>query len=241
MARRGWRRADDVLNTRSLAEPAAAAPPAPRSGLSVPRCDRPQGFVALTSLKQRRGRRSGSQALAEIRRIYFKTTTRTIDHDFAHAIELLKGLETEDDAREGLGLHGRAGRAAEGVGRRNRPSAARQAARSRAGRAQEAVTTLLVRSTILRRAVIAQHVRHVAVGRQHACRSFSFSRASRFIDSATGVLGFFTSGQRRPSSSSATRGCWRSSAARLPRRCCIFAMLGHLGLGHLRAAEHGRR
>ena len=32
-----------------------------------------------------------------MRRIYFKTTARTIDHDFAHAIELLKGLETEED------------------------------------------------------------------------------------------------------------------------------------------------
>jgi hypothetical protein len=52
-----------------------------------------QGFVALSSLKQ--GLPSNEQALAEIRRIYFSTTARTIDHDFAHAIELLKGLETE--------------------------------------------------------------------------------------------------------------------------------------------------
>ena len=54
---------------------------------------RPQGFVALSSLKQ--GAPSQEQALAEIRRIYFATTARTIDHDFAHAIELLKGLESE--------------------------------------------------------------------------------------------------------------------------------------------------
>lgn len=53
----------------------------------------PQGFVALSSLKQ--GAPSGDRALAEIRRIYFATTARTIDHDFAHAIELLKGLENE--------------------------------------------------------------------------------------------------------------------------------------------------
>jgi hypothetical protein len=53
----------------------------------------PQGFVALSSLKQ--GTPSSEQALAEIRRIYFSTTARTIDHDFAHAIELLKGLEDE--------------------------------------------------------------------------------------------------------------------------------------------------
>jgi hypothetical protein len=55
----------------------------------------PQGFVALSSLKQP-GRPSAEQALAEIRRIYFRTTARTIDHDFAHAIELLKGLDGEE-------------------------------------------------------------------------------------------------------------------------------------------------
>jgi hypothetical protein len=53
----------------------------------------PQGFVSLSALKQ--GAPSLEQALAEIRRIYFSTTARTIDHDFAHAIELLKGLENE--------------------------------------------------------------------------------------------------------------------------------------------------
>ena len=57
----------------------------------------PQGFVALSALKQ--GAPSSEQALAEIRRIYFSTTARTIEHDFAHAIELLKGLENES-ARE---------------------------------------------------------------------------------------------------------------------------------------------
>ena len=31
-----------------------------------------------------------------IRRIYFKTTKKTIDNDFAHAIELLKSLPEED-------------------------------------------------------------------------------------------------------------------------------------------------
>lgn len=53
----------------------------------------PQGFVALSALRQ--GTPSAEQALAEIRRIYFATTARTIDHDFAHAIELLKRLENE--------------------------------------------------------------------------------------------------------------------------------------------------
>ena len=55
----------------------------------------PAGFVSLKSLKQ--GPPDPAAALAEIRRIYFKTTRQTIDHDLAHAIELLKSLPTEDD------------------------------------------------------------------------------------------------------------------------------------------------
>ncbi len=55
----------------------------------------PAGFVSLKSLKQ--GPPDAAAALAEIRRIYFKTTRQTIDHDLAHAIELLKTLPTEDD------------------------------------------------------------------------------------------------------------------------------------------------
>ncbi len=55
----------------------------------------PDGFVPLKSLKQ--GLPDAAAALAEIRRIYFKTTRLTIDHDLAHAIELLKSLPSEDD------------------------------------------------------------------------------------------------------------------------------------------------
>lgn len=55
----------------------------------------PDAFVSLTSLKQ--GPPDTAAAIAEIRRIYFKTTRQTIEHDFAHAIELLKSLPTEDD------------------------------------------------------------------------------------------------------------------------------------------------
>ena len=55
----------------------------------------PDAFVSLTSLKQ--GPPDTGAAIAEIRRIYFKTTRQTIEHDFAHAIELLKALPTEDD------------------------------------------------------------------------------------------------------------------------------------------------
>jgi hypothetical protein len=55
----------------------------------------PDGFVSLTSIKQ--GPPDPHAAIAEIRRIYFKTTRQTIEHDFAHAIELLKSLPTEED------------------------------------------------------------------------------------------------------------------------------------------------
>ena len=53
------------------------------------------GFVSLKSLKQ--GPADAAAALAEIRRIYFKTTRETVDHDFAHAIELLKSLPSEEE------------------------------------------------------------------------------------------------------------------------------------------------
>jgi hypothetical protein len=52
------------------------------------------GFVALKSLKK--GALEPDAALAEIRKIYFNTTRQTIDNDLAHAIELLKGLPTEE-------------------------------------------------------------------------------------------------------------------------------------------------
>ena len=55
----------------------------------------PLGFVALKSIKQ--GPQDPNAALAQIREIYFKTTKRTIEHDIAHAIELLKSLPTEDE------------------------------------------------------------------------------------------------------------------------------------------------
>ncbi|HKE86159.1 MAG TPA: hypothetical protein VKB50_20505, partial [Vicinamibacterales bacterium] len=55
----------------------------------------PSGFVSLKSLKQ--GAPDPTAAIAEIRRIYFKTTRQTINHDFDHAIELLKSLATEEE------------------------------------------------------------------------------------------------------------------------------------------------
>jgi hypothetical protein len=58
--------------------------------------DKPRlGFVALKSIKQ--GPPDPKAALAHIREIYFKTTKRTIEHDLAHAIALLKSLPGEDE------------------------------------------------------------------------------------------------------------------------------------------------
>ena len=58
--------------------------------------DKPdEEFVPLSSL--RGDGRSASEILAEIRRIYFKTTKQTIQHDLAHAIALLKMLPTEEE------------------------------------------------------------------------------------------------------------------------------------------------
>ena len=56
--------------------------------------DKRAAFVSLKSLKQ--GPADPAAALAEIRQIYFKTTKRTIDHDFAHAIDLLRSLPDEE-------------------------------------------------------------------------------------------------------------------------------------------------
>jgi hypothetical protein len=52
------------------------------------------GFVPLKSLTA--GTPAPADALAEIRRIYFATTKKTIEHDLAHAIELLKSLPDEE-------------------------------------------------------------------------------------------------------------------------------------------------
>ena len=57
--------------------------------------DKPaSGFVPLKTVA--RGAPDARSALAEIRQIYFKTSRRTIDNDFAHAIELLKALPDEE-------------------------------------------------------------------------------------------------------------------------------------------------
>ena len=63
-----------------------------------------KGFVPLKSLKQ--GAPAPADALAEIRRIYFATSKKTIDNDFAHAIELLKSLPEEERHRAHVYMEG---------------------------------------------------------------------------------------------------------------------------------------
>ena len=58
------------------------------------------GFVALSSLKKPGAAADPAAALAELRRIYFKTTKKTIDHDFAHAIALLQTMASEEDRQK---------------------------------------------------------------------------------------------------------------------------------------------
>jgi hypothetical protein len=53
------------------------------------------GFVSLGSLKGT-APKSTPEILAEIRRIYFKTSRQTVLNDLAHAIELLKSLPDEE-------------------------------------------------------------------------------------------------------------------------------------------------
>ena len=53
-------------------------------------------FVPLKSLRPGEPR-DPQTVLAEIRAIYFKTTRKTIEHDLAHAVELLKSLPSEED------------------------------------------------------------------------------------------------------------------------------------------------
>ena len=53
------------------------------------------------------GRPDPQAALDEIRRIYFKTTKKTIEHDLAHAIELLKVLPSEEEREKAtVYMHG---------------------------------------------------------------------------------------------------------------------------------------
>ena len=57
--------------------------------------EKPKGeFVPLSSVRNKA--RDPKDVLAEIRQIYFKSTSKTIHGDLAHAIALLKMLPDED-------------------------------------------------------------------------------------------------------------------------------------------------
>ena len=66
--------------------------------MTIPKDD--LGFVALNSLKKPGATTDPAAALAQLRRIYFKTSKKTIEHDFAHAISLLKTIESEEDRQK---------------------------------------------------------------------------------------------------------------------------------------------
>jgi hypothetical protein len=80
---------------------------------------RPSGFVPLKTVAG--ARPDAASALAEIRQIYFKTSRRTIDNDFAHAVALLKSLPDEDTrAKAHVYMEGLAAMAREWAGRERR-------------------------------------------------------------------------------------------------------------------------
>lgn len=54
----------------------------------------PDGFVPLSSV--RTPDRPAADIIADIRNLYFKTSAKTIEQDFVHAIALLMSLENED-------------------------------------------------------------------------------------------------------------------------------------------------
>jgi hypothetical protein len=84
------------------------------------------GFVPLKTLRE--GPPGPDHALAEIRKIYFKTTRQTIEHDLAHAIELLKSLPTEGDReRARVYMDGLSQMRAEWSGRRSGSSGGKKA------------------------------------------------------------------------------------------------------------------
>ena len=66
--------------------------------------DQPKGFVPLTSLTK--GPPDPAAAREQIRTIYFKTSKKTIDADFDHAIELLKSLPEEERDKVAVYMEG---------------------------------------------------------------------------------------------------------------------------------------
>ena len=56
-----------------------------------------------------------AEKLAEIRKMYFEATPKTIQRDIDRAIDILKSLKDDDERSQGRGVHGRPERDAEGV------------------------------------------------------------------------------------------------------------------------------
>ena len=86
-----------MYSTRAACRPCAkhcGATDRPVGTCKTVAADKPSGFIPLKSITA--GRPEPAAALAEIRRIYFKTTKRTIENDLAHAIDLVKSLPDEE-------------------------------------------------------------------------------------------------------------------------------------------------
>lgn len=92
----------------------------------------PAAFVPLKSI--RRGAPDPAAALADIRQIYFRTSQQTIEHDFAHAIELLKQLpDDEMRAKAHVYMEGLAEMRREWAGTRQRSKSTRSGAAGSGG------------------------------------------------------------------------------------------------------------
>ena len=67
---------------------------------------------------------STDEKIAEIRRLYFKTTRQTIEHDLAKALDLLKSMASEDEReRATVYMEGLAQMRKEWAGRKQRSKA----------------------------------------------------------------------------------------------------------------------
>ncbi len=141
---------------------------------------------------------SADDKLAEIRRLYFKTTRQTIQQDLEKALDLLKSMATRGRARARDGLHGRAGADAEGLepGKAEKPERAQDRSELR----QQAAALLLARligdDLLARRD--PQRLRHVAIDRQLGEILGRSAGSSDCIDSASGVFGFLVSARITP-------------------------------------------
>ena len=120
--------------------------------------------------------------LAEIKRLYYRTTAKTIQADLARALDLLKSMNNEDEReRAAVYMDGLA---------QMRQDWKRDAAR-RTKNVERLPTFYVLFSIVFLRAAMRSGsgtLRSMAI----CAQSFELTRCSRFMLSATGVLGFFT-------------------------------------------------